>query len=573
MENYILNEQIPAQLKKVEGKIPSVLSRMEGTLIRYGKPGRNKRLYERELWERVLTSEDVKDAISKRMLIGELDHPKDRVEVKLANASHIITEMKLNEKNQTVEGIIEILNTPKGQILNTLLDAGSQVGISSRGVGKLTPVKGVDYSLVETESYKFVTFDFVQNPSYEEARPTIVKEWNEQSIYHLVRDSVMNTSAAELAVLKPLTESSDDLRIMIEEREAVLTEEMNKYPVIFKRLEEAFVEIDRLKKEKECLLQKFEAIQQPEKQPEKQEESGEETKATEPEVIPEPEVTGIMDPEGPEAIDPETGFTGLTDQEQVEFLRAKTAKRFLEAELAKAIEDNRLHREAFLNEKRRGDGLQLTVESLKKQTSTPQYKEECVEQTAGEIPFEAILKNVRSLCERKDEENKTLRSDLEDKLLVIESFQTENRLLREQYGAIKQVLSTVQSNETPVDDAQLTEAQPVEKPVVEQPVEKKLLNESPPKTQKVRQEHLTEGQVISISQSMGIPENQVKGIVGGKKFLNESDLRVHLLESSQVGKVLKSFSPSYEIQDTSVKADRSPSQMILEKLIKGGRTC
>jgi hypothetical protein len=57
----------------------------------------------------------------------------------------------------------EILNTPHGKILKSLINDGVRVGVSSRGVGNgKVNENGI---LVIDESYKLITFDVVADPS------------------------------------------------------------------------------------------------------------------------------------------------------------------------------------------------------------------------------------------------------------------------------------------------------------------------------------------------------------------------------------------------------------------------
>jgi hypothetical protein len=57
----------------------------------------------------------------------------------------------------------EVLDTPSGKVLRSLINSGVRVGISSRGVGNgSTNEDGV---LVIGESYKLITFDAVADPS------------------------------------------------------------------------------------------------------------------------------------------------------------------------------------------------------------------------------------------------------------------------------------------------------------------------------------------------------------------------------------------------------------------------
>ena len=100
------------------------------------------------------------EAIKHRGLVGELDHPTDSI-IHFENASHLVT--KLWWEGQTLMGEGEVLNTPSGKLLKSLIEAGVRVGISSRGVGNgQTNDDGV---LVIGESYKLITFDAVADPS------------------------------------------------------------------------------------------------------------------------------------------------------------------------------------------------------------------------------------------------------------------------------------------------------------------------------------------------------------------------------------------------------------------------
>jgi hypothetical protein len=119
---------------------------------------KNKRMY-----PFAVLDENVKklqEAIKHRGLIGELDHPTDSI-IHFEKASHIITKLWWEGKSLMGEG--EILNTPHGKILKSLLNDGVRTGISSRGVGTgRTDENGI---MVIGESYKLITFDAVADPS------------------------------------------------------------------------------------------------------------------------------------------------------------------------------------------------------------------------------------------------------------------------------------------------------------------------------------------------------------------------------------------------------------------------
>ncbi|NBP00714.1 MAG: hypothetical protein EBU90_11400 [Proteobacteria bacterium] len=91
--------------------------------------------------------------------LGELDHPDSSV-VNLKNVSHIVREAYLD--GDVVYGSVEILDTPSGKILQSLVESGVKLGISSRGVG--TTKKQGDYQIVQ-DDFQLICWDFVSEPS------------------------------------------------------------------------------------------------------------------------------------------------------------------------------------------------------------------------------------------------------------------------------------------------------------------------------------------------------------------------------------------------------------------------
>lgn len=117
----------------------------------------NGRVYPHALLEREV--ERYKTLVEQRRALGELDHPESSV-INLQNASHIVTEIWM-DKNK-VMGKIEVLPTPSGMILKSLVQAGVPCGISSRGMGSVRESNGV--TLVE-DDFQLICFDMVSDPS------------------------------------------------------------------------------------------------------------------------------------------------------------------------------------------------------------------------------------------------------------------------------------------------------------------------------------------------------------------------------------------------------------------------
>lgn len=91
---------------------------------------------------------------------GELGHP-DSPSINLDRVSHMITSLK-QEGNMFV-GKAKILETPMGKIAKSLMEGGATLGVSSRGMGSLKEVNGVN--VVQDDYYLATAADIVADPS------------------------------------------------------------------------------------------------------------------------------------------------------------------------------------------------------------------------------------------------------------------------------------------------------------------------------------------------------------------------------------------------------------------------
>lgn len=154
-------------------KLPkNVLMRVEGQIGLYDQPTLNGRTYTRTLWEKVLKSENITGKFRDRNLFGEADHPQD-LEVAIQRVSHAIPKFWLDESSNKIMGVVDVLDTPAGRIVATLMEYG-KVGMSSRGAGELVERGGT--TMVDEDNYDFVTFDFVTDPANVGSYPRPVHE-------------------------------------------------------------------------------------------------------------------------------------------------------------------------------------------------------------------------------------------------------------------------------------------------------------------------------------------------------------------------------------------------------------
>ena len=148
---------------------------IEGIFMQANTKNRNGRVYPQEILQKEAKRYSA-EFIDKKRAFGELGHP-DGPTVNLERVSHMIEE--LVEVDQNFMGRAKILDTPYGKIVKNLIDEGARLGVSSRGMGSLKPVKdGIQE--VQDDFYLATAADIVADPSAPEAFVAGImegKEW------------------------------------------------------------------------------------------------------------------------------------------------------------------------------------------------------------------------------------------------------------------------------------------------------------------------------------------------------------------------------------------------------------
>lgn len=156
LNSYEVFDYSPSMVKesreKNQGKVV-----MKGVLQKADTLNQNGRIYPIDVLQREV--KNYQKFIVENRALGELDHPDSSV-VNLKNVSHIVREAYL--ENGVVYGTVEILDTPSGKILQSLVESGVKLGISSRGVGS-TKKQG-DYFIVQ-DDFQLICWDYVSEPS------------------------------------------------------------------------------------------------------------------------------------------------------------------------------------------------------------------------------------------------------------------------------------------------------------------------------------------------------------------------------------------------------------------------
>lgn len=133
---------------------------IEGNFLAYDVSNKNGRIYE----ERVMRSavnKYIESYVKSNRSVGELGHPPTP-SINLDRVSHIIKSLTFNEGAKTVVGKAQIIDTPCGDIAKKLMEAGVQLGVSSRGLGSIKNISGKNYV---QEDFTLNTVDIVSDPS------------------------------------------------------------------------------------------------------------------------------------------------------------------------------------------------------------------------------------------------------------------------------------------------------------------------------------------------------------------------------------------------------------------------
>jgi len=172
-----------------EGKDDNKHLKMKGVFIQGGVKNQNQRIY--PVSEISTAVQNIKSRLdSGYSVLGEADHPEN-LTVNLDRVSHMIEEIWMDGPNGI--GKLKIMPTPMGKIVETLLNSGAKLGVSSRGSGNVNE-NG------EVQGFEIITVDIVAQPSAPDAYPKAIYEglWNMnggQKLHGLAQASMFDKQA------------------------------------------------------------------------------------------------------------------------------------------------------------------------------------------------------------------------------------------------------------------------------------------------------------------------------------------------------------------------------------------
>jgi hypothetical protein len=165
LAEHLSFDQAKIVLESEEGNDGKKSLHLNGICIQGDIRNANQRVYSsQEIGRAVKTlNEQIAGGYS---VCGELDHPQD-LKINLDRVSHMITKMWMDGPNGY--GKLKIIPTPMGQLVQTMLESGVKLGVSSRGSGEVDNGGNV-------QGFEIITVDIVAQPSAPGAYPTPVYE-------------------------------------------------------------------------------------------------------------------------------------------------------------------------------------------------------------------------------------------------------------------------------------------------------------------------------------------------------------------------------------------------------------
>ena len=177
--------ELSQEVELFEYKSPmreGILGTVSGPFFFPNVASRNRRVYPEEAWKNALGNAHTKRLLENNLMLGTVGHKDMEFDdlISEQKVSHLTRKLWTENKNGKVIGMGEadILDTPVGRILNTLIRAGCKMAISSKSYGEYQESKDSSGNqIVDPKKFYCQRFDFVVDPGFLEAMPQLKEEF------------------------------------------------------------------------------------------------------------------------------------------------------------------------------------------------------------------------------------------------------------------------------------------------------------------------------------------------------------------------------------------------------------
>lgn len=248
-----MSDLVKKDLLKYDGSINKsdkgevILGRLTGPVAEFIAPTRNDRMYDESTWDAVFKKPLVKEMFESGGLLGELNHPEDRLETDLSKVCVCMPSPPEKADDGSLVASFDILDTPNGRIVATLAKYGYKLGVSSRADGDVYEGwDGKDH--VNPDTFDLKGFDIVLIPAVKKARLSLEESLRSKDFKKALLECIDSSSSEDKEIMKQSL-SELDIDLSTEQEDVKDEEAVDSRSELVVQLQEALEECRSLKQQ------------------------------------------------------------------------------------------------------------------------------------------------------------------------------------------------------------------------------------------------------------------------------------------------------------------------------------
>lgn len=176
-----------------------ILAKVKGPAFFPNIVSKNNVFYSTDAWEHAISNPDLRRKLADRLVFGTIGHNSDLTDddIREGRFSHIVTNIWLDENNVGNAEYL-IYNTKPGKYLNMLLRTGSKLRVSTKAQGYFESNINSKVKTVIPDQFTLDRIDFVIDPGYIEALPSVTESIQEEHKLINERESIMDEKVVSI---------------------------------------------------------------------------------------------------------------------------------------------------------------------------------------------------------------------------------------------------------------------------------------------------------------------------------------------------------------------------------------